>query len=153
METLKSTVLIVEDNPGDVGLVVEAFKQSGEGNFELEHAFTFEGGMKLMVHGKVDAVLLDLSLPLFYGLDPLSRMHRSRPRIPIFILSGYNDPELAAESIRVGAQGYIFKENLDGPALVGRVREAIEHRRKFKGRRTTVTGPTVVDESGVDPSL
>lgn len=135
METERPKVLIVEDNPGDVGLLVEAFKEYGPGEFDLEHAFTFEGGMKLVTHGKVEAILLDLSLPLFYGLDPLVQMHRSRPRIPIFVFSGYNDPDLAAEALRLGAQGYIVKDHLDGPDLVGRVRAAIEHRRKFSGRK------------------
>ena len=151
METQKSTVLVVEDNPGDVGLVVEAFKEFGGGEFELEHAYTFEGGMKLMTQGKVDAVLLDLSLPIFYGLDPLSRMHRSRHRIPIFVLSGYNDPELAAEAIRVGAEGYIVKDRLDGHALVEGVREAIEHRRKFSPRK--MNAPVLTEKEGSVPSV
>jgi DNA-binding NarL/FixJ family response regulator len=142
MENVRSRVLIVEDNPGDVGLLAEAFKESGGGEFELEHDFTFDGAMKRIQREQLDAVLLDLSLPIFYGLEPLARLHRIRPRVPIFVFSGYNDPELASEAMRIGAQGYVVKDRLDGPDLVGRIRAAIEHRKKFAPTRMGHRGPT-----------
>jgi DNA-binding NarL/FixJ family response regulator len=78
-------------------------------------------------------------------------MHRSRPRIPIFVFSGYNDPDLAAEAMRLGAQGYIVKDHVDGPELVSRVRSAIDHRRKFSGKKETAgrhSKSTGGDEAG-----
>ncbi len=135
MDHAKMNVLIAEDNPGDVGLVADAFKQSGNGDFELMNAPSLESAMKFVSKKKVDAILLDLSLPLFLGLEPLARIHRLRPRIPIFVLSGYNDPELVSSAKQMGAQDYIVKNHLDGDALVKKVRAAIDHRKKFSSRR------------------
>src|SRR5581483_10468257 len=132
MDSARSKVLIVEDNPGDVVLLEEAFKEFGKDEFELLQASNFDLAIKLIFKERVEAILLDLSLPLFLGLEPLTRIHKSRPRTPVFVCSGYNDPELASEALRQGAQGYIVKNHLDGGDLVQKVRAAVEHRKKFK---------------------
>jgi len=113
----KLKVLLVEDNPGDVILLVEALEKSGNGGFELSHAGDLELAMKRIHAEKFDAVLLDLSIPLFLGLEPLERIRRIRPKLPVIVLSGFNDPELAAESIRKGALNYMVKNKLDGAVL------------------------------------
>jgi DNA-binding NtrC family response regulator len=134
-------ILIVEDNPGDVILLGEAFKENGNGEFELTHASDFESAMRMIFKEKVDAILLDLSTPLFFGLEPLARIHKARPRIPVFILSGYNDPQLAAEAVRMGAQDYVVKNRLDGPVLIQKVRAAIEHRKQFLRKEPVLKRP------------
>lgn len=135
METLQSKVLIVEDNLPDVTLLSVAFKEYGNGDFELMHAASFDFALKLIFKEKIDAILLDLSLPLFLGLEPLTRIHQARPHIPLFVFSGYNDPDLASQALQIGAKAYIVKNHLDGAALVKMVREAINHRRLFASKK------------------
>ena len=118
MNPEKIKVLLVEDNPADILLLVAAFQEFGNGKFELTQANDFDFALK-RIHGeKFDAILLDLSLPLFLGLEPLIRIHRIRPKIPIIVFSGYNDPQLASEAVRMGALNYINKNNLNGADLV-----------------------------------
>src|SRR5258708_17258737 len=117
MNGQKIKVLLVEDNPGDVILLVDALERSGDGSFELSHAGDLELAIKRIRTEKFDAVLLDLSLPLFLGLEPLERIRRIRPKLPVIVLSGFNDPQLASQSVRKGALNYIVKNKLEGPVL------------------------------------
>ena len=126
MRPEKIKVLIVEDNPPDAFLLVEAFHAFGNGEFELAQAADLEIALERIRAEKFDSVLLDLSLPIFLGLEPLERVHRIRPKLPVFVLSGYNDPELASEAKRKGAQNYIVKNHLDGDALIKMVRSSVE---------------------------
>ncbi len=127
----KFKILIVEDNPPDAFLLVEAFQAFGQGQFELTHSTDLELALKRIHAEKFDAVLLDLSLPIFLGLEPLERVHRTRPKLPVFVLSGYNDPELAKAAREKGAQDYMVKDHLDGQVLIQKIRASIEAYRKL----------------------
>ena len=142
METPQHQILIVEDYLPDVALLANAFKEYGHGEFELTHAAHFNFALTLIFQHKIDAVLLDLSLPIFLGLEPLARIHQARPRMPVFVLSGYNDPDLASQAVQMGAKAYIVKNRLDGAALLAMVREAIDHRNRFIRREMPKTIPS-----------
>ncbi len=121
----KIKVLLVEDNRADVFLLVEMLGKSGTGEFELVQAADLDLAMKRLQAEKVDAVLLDLSLPIFLGLEPLERVHKIKPKIPIIVLSGYNDPELAMEAMRRGAKNFFVKGHFEGDKLVRMLRSAV----------------------------
>ncbi len=126
MNPRKFKILIVEDNSPDAFLLIEAFQEFGNGDFELARAAELDTALKRISQEKIDAILLDLSLPIFLGLEPLVLIHRIQPLIPVFVLSGYNDPDLAAEAVKLGAQHYIVKNQLDGGALIKMVRSSVE---------------------------
>ena len=62
-------------------------------------------------------IILDLKMPGMDGLTGLRQMRAEFPNTPIVILSGSDDPEDVAESIRLGANGFIPK-TMVGAALV-----------------------------------
>jgi len=130
MGTARIKVLIVEDNPPDAFLLVEAFQEFGKGEFELSRASDLDSALLRVDQEKIDATLLDLSLPIFLGLEPLVRVHRAKPQMPVFVLSGYADPKLAEEAVKLGAKAYIVKNKLDGAGLIAMVRSAVEAGRK-----------------------
>jgi len=117
-------VLIVEDNPGDVRLLQEALKKSDPGEFELTHDSALEPALKRLSTEKFDVILLDLSLPQFFGLVPLTEVREVAPKTPVFVLSGYNDPDLCIQAIKAGAKNYIVKNHFEVGALVEMLRSA-----------------------------
>ena len=122
----KKKILLVEDNRGDVFLVVDALGKFGDKEFELVQAPDLEMALKRLRDEKFDAVLLDLSIPLFLGLEPLERIHRMKPKLPIVVLSGYNDPELVAEALQKGAKNFLVKGHYEGDVLVRMLHFAID---------------------------
>jgi two-component system invasion response regulator UvrY len=59
--------------------------------------------------GELDAVLLDLSLPDRSGIGVLRELHRSRPELPVVVMSFHPETEYAAVARTAGAAGYISK--------------------------------------------
>jgi two-component system invasion response regulator UvrY len=61
--------------------------------------------------GECDVVLLDISMPGKNGTDTLRQLKRSRPDLPVLILSAYSEQQFAVSLLRAGANGYISKES------------------------------------------
>ncbi|MGG0738638.1 response regulator [Niallia taxi] len=57
-----------------------------------------------------DVILMDLYMPVMSGLEAIKEIKRVEPKIPIVILTTYNEDKLMAEGIQAGAQGYLLKD-------------------------------------------
>jgi len=123
------TVLLIEDNPGDARLIRELLSEEKGGSFRLEYADRLSLGIERLASGKVDIVLLDLGLPDSQGFDTFIKVHNSVPQVPVVILSGLTDEELAARAVREGAQDYLVKGHVDSDLLGRSLRYAIERKR------------------------
>ena len=122
------TVLIVEDNPGDSRLV-RVILEADPDQINVLGADRMEEAVKRLAEEKIDVILLDLSLPDVTGLETFMRMQQAAPNLPIVVLTGAFDAELALEAVRAGAQDYLLKRNLDSQLLAGILRYAIERKR------------------------
>ncbi len=122
-------VLLVEDNPGDARLIRELLRESGLPPDQVTVAASMEDAFRLVSAGGKDVVLLDLSLPGFSGLETFRAMHKHAPEIPILILTGTNDVELALRAVREGAQDYLVKGDIPGAVIVRAMRYAVERGR------------------------
>ncbi len=118
-------VLQIEDNDGDVALVRASLREAGEQGFVLEHAPRFEAGLERLKRGGVDVALLDLGLPDSRGIETFTRAKAAAPDVPIIVLSGLDDQDLALRAVREGAQEYLVKGEFDGALLARAIRYAI----------------------------
>jgi DNA-binding NarL/FixJ family response regulator len=57
-----------------------------------------------------DVALLDLNLPDSTGLETMKRFRQEMPQIPIVVLTGVDDRNLALRAIAAGAQEYLVKD-------------------------------------------
>jgi two-component sensor histidine kinase/CheY-like chemotaxis protein len=68
-----------------------------------------------------DCVLLDYHLPDMTGLEFLAQLHLeaplNEPAFAVVMLTGLNSYHLALEAMRSGAQDYLLKSRISGPAL------------------------------------
>ena len=63
----------------------------------------------MLREGTHDAVLLDLGLPDSHGLDTLVKARTQAPRVPIVVLTGFDDEAAGAKAVQQGAQDYMVK--------------------------------------------
>jgi DNA-binding NarL/FixJ family response regulator len=56
-----------------------------------------------------DVILVDIGMPLLNGLDAAERIKRVIPEAKIIYVTINRDPDLVAESLRRGADGYLLK--------------------------------------------
>ncbi len=59
--------------------------------------------------GDLSAVLLDIHMPGMNGFETLAQMRRLRPDLPVLMLTGSDDTELAVRAIKEGASDFIVK--------------------------------------------
>ncbi len=128
-------VLIVEDNPADSRTMDELLTESEEAAFEVVVADRLSVALERLSTESVDVILLDLGLPDSHGLDTFSEMNSSSPRIPIIVLTGLDDHNLAIEAVRIGAQDYLVKGEVDCNRLVRSTLFAIERKRAEEALR------------------
>jgi diguanylate cyclase (GGDEF)-like protein len=119
------TLLVIEDNPGDVHLIRAMLRSVRGANFQVESADRLSAGLDRLAQGGVDVVLLDLMLPDSAGLKTVELAHANAPRTPIIVLTGQDDDVLGASAVWAGAQDYLVKGKIDGALLSRSVRYAI----------------------------
>jgi PAS domain S-box-containing protein len=128
MQTEPLDILIVEDNAAQAHVLREALGTSGL-SLQLQQVTTLAAALDAAASRPVDLVLLDLGLPDSFGVETVRRMYQAAPDIPIVVLTGLTDEEVAVEAVRQGAQDYIEKGQLNGRMLGRVIRYAVERAR------------------------
>lgn len=118
-------VLIVEDNPADA-LLVQEYLRVGKAPMETAVAARVAEAVSYLQATPVDALLLDMTLPDAEGLEAVRKIRAAAPRVPIVILSGREDEDLATEAVQSGAQDYLIKGHADELTLRRAIRYAVE---------------------------
>lgn len=81
---------------------------------------------ELLEEEHFDVIMLDLDMPNVTGMDILGMMNTKGISIPVLILTGVNDVELAVKSMKRGAFDYLTKP-VDDEYLLEVLNNAIEH--------------------------
>lgn len=124
-----TTILLLEDNPGDARLIRELFRDVPGRSVTLINAESLKQAHDRLRETSVDVALVDLSLPDSHGLDTFRKLAESHPSLPQVLLTGLNDREIAIHAVREGAQDYFIKGEVDGPILIRAIDYAIERKR------------------------
>jgi DNA-binding NarL/FixJ family response regulator len=96
----------------DHGLVLQAIHLALEPHSEIEIVGETRSGSEVLprvAETRPDIVMLDVRMPVLDGLQVLDRLHQQYPETKVVMLSGLDEPELAAEALRRGAKAFIGK--------------------------------------------
>jgi serine phosphatase RsbU (regulator of sigma subunit)/anti-sigma regulatory factor (Ser/Thr protein kinase)/FixJ family two-component response regulator len=121
-------VMLIEDDRTYAWLVEEMLTDAFPSD-ELNIASFDSLRAALKEPPNVDCALVDMSLPDAKGLEILDAVLAALPAVPLVVLTGAEDEELALQAVERGAQDYLVKRRVD-PEVLGRsVRYAIERKR------------------------
>jgi sigma-B regulation protein RsbU (phosphoserine phosphatase) len=118
-------VLLIEDNQGDADLVRLRLVESNS-DLEVSCADRLSTGLAALAVKPPAVVLLDLNLPDSRGADTFREVLHRAPSVPVVVLSGRDDEDLAITAIHQGAQDYLVKGQFDGRQLGRAMRYAVE---------------------------
>jgi two-component system response regulator AtoC len=78
-------------------------------NYETVTASSGEEAVRIVDEQPVDAVLLDISMPGMGGLEALARINARRPDVPVVMVTGVDDEQVARDAVQSGAFDYMLK--------------------------------------------
>ena len=79
------------------------------GDVAVQEAGTAREGLECLRKDDYDALILDIGLPDRNGLDLLKSIHSEWPKLPVLILSMFDESQYGVRMIRAGAAGYVTK--------------------------------------------
>ena len=123
-----SRVVLIEDSP-DYAALVEQMLIESFGEVDVRQFGYVREACDDTRGGATDCVLLDLGLPDAHGLDALELVQEAYPDIPVIVLSGREEEQMAVEAVYRGAQDYLVKRHTDRNLLSRSIRYAIERKR------------------------
>jgi DNA-binding NtrC family response regulator len=104
--TIKSRILVADD---DETLCYVLKEQLLEKNYEIDIVYNSESVFEVLKKSTYDAVLLDLNMPTQPGIETLLGIKDNIPSLPVIILTGQTDAQLAVECMKSGAFDYVVK--------------------------------------------
>ncbi len=132
----KYHLLIVEDNPGDELIITEYLDESFS-NLELTVLKSFKETKAFFQDksnkNKIDACLLDLSLPDNKGETLIRDTLLLSDNTPIIVLTGYSDLTFSIKSLKLGVTDYLIKDEINPLSLYKSIIYSLE-RKKYISR-------------------
>lgn len=107
------SVLLVEDESAEAGLIRSGLAGAGDGAFRVEWVRQLADALECLGRSGIDVVMLDLTLADVQGLAVFDKVFAVAPNALILILSQACDEALARQAVNRGAHDYLLKGHID----------------------------------------
>lgn len=124
-------ILVIEDNLGDFLLIQTSLLDTRINTKCILHAQTLQQGITMLSLHTVDLILLDLTLPDSIANDSYQQIAHFIKDIPVIILSGSKNEDLALNIVRQGAQDYLIKGELNPRIIEKSILYSIERKKNL----------------------
>lgn len=109
--------MIVEDN-AMYRYAVKSILRWEDHGFEIIHeALNGKHALELLKESQVDLILTDISMPQLNGIELIQHVKLFDPNIKIVALSSYDDFHFVKEALKLGAEDYLLKHELEPQSL------------------------------------
>jgi DNA-binding NarL/FixJ family response regulator len=124
MSTPTDTVLVVDDTPANLGVLLESLGSQG---YNLLVAENGAGALSQLEHARPDLILLDVMMPGLDGFEVLARLkaNPARADIPVLLMTSLEEADYKVRGFARGAVDYITKPFAESEVLA-RVRTHLE---------------------------
>ncbi|MEH2232232.1 MAG: ATP-binding protein [Nostoc sp.] len=122
------TLLIIDDCAADRKIYRRYLLKDPHQSYQILEADCAEEGLALCQKVRCDVILLDFCLPDMSGLELFDRIQQEifKTSVPVIMLTGRGDEEIAVQVMKRGALDYLVKQNLTQDVLQLAVRNAIK---------------------------
>ncbi|MBF0328114.1 MAG: sigma-54-dependent Fis family transcriptional regulator [Nitrospirae bacterium] len=121
----KKTILIVDDEEGIRDTLSGIFEDEG---YEVLTAKSGEEALEIINEQAADLALLDIWMPGIDGIETLTQIKSIAPNMPVIMISGHGNIDLAVNATRLGAYDFLEKPlSLDKVLIVAK--RALESRK------------------------
>ncbi|MCX8033988.1 MAG: sigma-54 dependent transcriptional regulator [Thermodesulfovibrio sp.] len=121
---MKKRILVVDDERGIIETLSGILEDEGYQTFQAEDA---EKALKILEKEDIDLILLDVWLPGISGIDTIKLIKERYQDIPVIMISGHGNVEIAVQAIKLGAFDFLEK-----PLSIERVILSVERALQFK---------------------
>lgn len=125
MSAIGMRILVIEDEPRILAFLSRGLQAEG---FLVDGAGDGPAGLTRALADRYDLVVLDLLLPKLGGLEVLRQLQRTRPELPVVIVSARSDLPTKLRGFGLGASDYVAKP-FSFDELLARVRAQLRSRR------------------------
>lgn len=127
-------ILVVDDTPEDRELVRRYLTRGTPQRYTLLEAETGTEGLRIWREEQPDCTLLDFNLPDMNGLEFLSALldMTHSEALPVVMLTGTGNEEIAVSSMRRGAQDYLVKGAVNAETVRASIRHAVDRVRMLE---------------------
>jgi nitrogen regulation protein NR(I) len=120
-------ILLIEDDSGITDTLQRVLVAEGH-IVEIEKRG--DDGLARAVKDPFNLVITDLKLPGLNGLELVRQLHKTKPRLPIILVTAFGTTETAIEAMKLGAYDYLLKP-FNIPQLIELVRKAADSNRRM----------------------
>jgi signal transduction histidine kinase len=101
--------------------------------------------LSLMKRHDPDVVVLDIEMPVMNGIQALTELSRTHPGVPVIMLTGNSDREMADQAMALGASAYVEKGNL---ALLSETIRDVTRAYRLRGAPDEAPTPAAAGNGG-----
>jgi DNA-binding NtrC family response regulator len=101
-----SRLLVVDDDVQMLSALEAALRRKGH---TVETASNGIDAASKLENASVDAVITDLRMPGMDGLELLHHVRRTKPALPVIVLSAYGTVPTAVDAMKIGATDFLLK--------------------------------------------
>ncbi len=109
--------LLAEDNPTDAEIVRAMLDEAYDGKFTMICVDQYADIAAQLDQHDFDVLILDMNLPDSTGSRNVTKLREAYPDLPIVVLTGQTDLQIAVESLQLGAQDFLTKNDITPPLL------------------------------------
>jgi two-component system chemotaxis response regulator CheY len=128
---VEGRILVIDDEEQIRKVVTIGLKKAG---YDVEEAEDGGKAIEVLNAGEnpmmVDVIICDIRMPKINGTEAIAYFRTEYPSIPIIVLTGYPDVQLATSLLKAGVVEYLTKP-VDRDRLVSAVKTAMEKREMF----------------------
>jgi len=121
-------LLLIEGDPADAKVIQAALADVRYGPFDVESVRQLSDAYERLGKEGIGAVLVDLFLPDSQGIETFNKLLLAAPHVPILVLSGPGDEDIAMQALQRGAQDYLLKGELTSHSLSRALHNMIERK-------------------------